>query len=287
MEEDRSGAEPSLLMSSAPLGWPGIKVECRLFRKGRVIDQPNGFPEHRIMIWDKPVACEVKLGDQVETLDGLGCPIAIVPARMPFRAFPKTPDRFTKLLLEEAFVETIAAESLGIRGFTIQAAAVDGDPDLRAIAYLLSEAVSGHQPLDAAMIAVMASETAIHLVCNYSNMRRQRRDIAGRIPSSKLVQILDYIGSNLDKPLPVEQLAREAGLSKAHFSRAFARSTGRPPHSYVMARRIAKAGHLLRNSFSSIDQIAALCGFHDQAHLTRAFKQAMGKTPGAFRVEGS
>jgi AraC-like DNA-binding protein len=286
MARNETGNDPTLLISSAPLDWPGIEVERRFFRRDRVIDQPAGYPEHRIMIWDEPVSCTLVVGGKWFALDQFRSAVVVVPARCSFRATPKTPVHFTKLLMEEPFVGKVSRDALGVDTFTLEPNAVDGDQDLRAIAYLLTEAVTGHQPLDAEMIAVMARETAIHLVSNYSNQRQPRVDLAGRIPSSKLVQILDYIGANLDKPLPVAQLAQEAGLSKAHFSRAFAKSTGRSPHAYVTARRIAKAAHLLRNSFASIDQIAAQCGFHDQAHLTRLFKRAKGRTPGAFRTEG-
>ncbi len=277
--------DPSLLISSAPLGWPDIIVEVRLFRRNVVIDRRDGYDRHCIMIWDQPVDCEMRIGGQLFTLGGLRTPAVVVPADTPFHAAPKTPARFCKLLIETAFVSRVAREALTLKHFALQPATVDSDQDLRAVGYLLSEAVTGHQPLDAEMLALIARETAIHLVSNYSDMRRPRQDLAGRIPSAKLVRILDYLAANLDKTLTVASLAREAGLSEAHFSRAFAKSTGRAPHAYVVARRVAKAEYLLRNSPKTLDQIAAQCGFYDQAHFNRVFRRSTGKTPRQYRLE--
>ena len=188
------------------------------------------------------------------------------------------------MIVDEAFVERVGRESFGASALRIEAAALDGDIDLRDIGHILTEAVTGHQPLDEAMVARMAREIAFHLISEYSNLRLPRDDLSGRIPSPKLVRILDYIGANIDRAIKVEELACEAGLSPAHFSRAFAKSTGRAPHAYILARRVAKAAHLLRNSSLSLDQIAAQCGFHDQAHFNHVFKRAIGATPRGYRV---
>ena len=103
---------------------------------------------------------------------------------------------------------------------------------------------------------------------------------------ASLARVLDLIARNLAEPMSVDDLAREAGFSRAHFSRAFARSTGRSPHRYLMARRVAMAAHLLGNTDLPLSQIAADCGFHDQAHLSHAFKAQTGQSPRAFRAAG-
>ncbi|MCX7324748.1 MAG: AraC family transcriptional regulator [Hyphomicrobiales bacterium] len=186
--------------------------------------------------------------------------------------------------IDAPVVSRLAKSALGLNPVSFQAAAFDEDQDLRGVAYPLSGAVTGHQPLDAEMIAVLARETAIHLASNYSDVPTPRRDLSGRIATAQLVRVLDYLAAKLDRRLSVAILARKAGLSIAHVSRAFAKkSTGRSPHAYIVGRRIAKAGHLLRNSSTPIDKIAALCGFHDQTHLNRLFKRITGHTPKQYR----
>ena len=276
-------ADQSLLISSAPLGWPNITIEVRLMRAGTAIDEAPGPDRHCLMFWDQHVDASIAIEDVPLKISQLMAPIVLVPSGMRFHCQPLSSNRFKRLLIDAAFVARLAEERLGLKTFSLQPAAFEGDYDLRGIAYLLAEAVTGHQPLDAEMIAVLARETAIHLASNYSDMRTPRPDLNGRIPTPKLVRVLDYLAANLDKRLSVSVLAREAGLSLAHFSRAFAKSTGRAPHAYIMGRRVAKAEHLLRNSSDPIDKIAAQCGFHDQAHLNRVFKRATGHTPRVFR----
>lgn len=276
-------SDPSLIVSSAPFGWRHIVVERRFFRRNRTIDVPGGYPEHRIMMWDSAVACTLTIAGTVHRLDGFVRPIVLVPAFSDFHAAPKTPVVFTKLMISPSFVRAMAEEAFGAVDCELKPTSLDEDSDLRALGHFLIDGVTGKQPIDDAMVAVLTRELALHLASSYSEGAPPRRDLAGRIPSTKLVKLLDYIGRHLHEPLDVPRLAREAGLSTAHFSRAFRMSTGRPPHAYVLARRIAKAAHLLLNSSESIDRISARCGFHDQAHLTRAFKRDRGLTPNAYR----
>ena len=275
---------PSQIISSAPLAWPNMEVSRHLYRDGSGLESKDGYDAHCIMVWDDPASGTVTCAGQDLALSVFRGAVVIIPAGAPVMATLSRPVQATKIVVDRAFVTRTGLEALGIDGAVLKPAATDQDHDLRGVAYLLTEAATGHQPLDDAMIAFIVREIAIHLVCNYSTMKRPRPDASGRLTSAKLAKILHYIATNLHKPIPVASLAREAGLSPAHFSRAFGRSTGRAPHAYVIGRRLAKAAHLLRNSAQSIDQIAAQCGFHDQAHLTRLFKTAMKTTPRAYRL---
>ena len=76
-------------------------------------------------------------------------------------------------------------------------------------------------------------------------------------------------------------LARAAGLSRVHVSRAFARQFGMPPHAYLNALRLRHARQALLAGQSLAD-VAAACGFADQSHFTRRFKGSLGVTPGVW-----
>jgi transcriptional regulator GlxA family with amidase domain len=80
-------------------------------------------------------------------------------------------------------------------------------------------------------------------------------------------------------------VARRAGFSVPTFSRAFKRATGTSFARYVRSLRVARAGELLKTTNLSGERIAELCGFRNQHHLIRSFKQLTGQTPGAFREE--
>jgi AraC-like DNA-binding protein len=95
----------------------------------------------------------------------------------------------------------------------------------------------------------------------------------------------DLIESRLSSDLSLDELARECGLSVAHFTRAFRQSIGQTPHRWLMQRRIDTAERLLISSEKPLAQIAAECGFADQAHFTNIFARMVGAPPGAFRRE--
>jgi len=78
------------------------------------------------------------------------------------------------------------------------------------------------------------------------------------------------------------ELAREAGLSPFHLARVFEATLGITPHAYLTQVRVERARALLAGPDRLAD-IAADCGFADQAHLTRLFKRHLGVTPGRFR----
>ena len=106
-----------------------------------------------------------------------------------------------------------------------------------------------------------------------------------RGPSEILVQakarrVIDYIEANLARDLQLAELSTVAGLSRSHFARAFRNTIGMAPHTFVLQRRLARAVELLMSPPAlSVKEVAARCGFADQAHLTRAFKAKFGHPP--------
>ena len=99
------------------------------------------------------------------------------------------------------------------------------------------------------------------------------------IVPAKLRRIIDYIEENLASDLRLVELSAVAGVSRSHFARAFRNAVGMAPHAFVLQRRLARAVEWLGPQRLSIREVAARCGFADQAHLTRAFKSQFGYPP--------
>ena len=83
--------------------------------------------------------------------------------------------------------------------------------------------------------------------------------------------------------LATEDVARFAGVSLSRLSHGFREHTGRSLGDYLRELRIAAASRALRESDDSIATIAMQCGFADQAHLTRTFRELRGMTPREYR----
>ena len=91
----------------------------------------------------------------------------------------------------------------------------------------------------------------------------------------------EFIHEHHSQSIPLEQLARIAGLSRFHLIRAFAKQMGVPPHTYQLRIRIAKARHLLARRIPPA-QVALELGFYDQSHFSEHFKRTLGVTPGEY-----
>jgi AraC family transcriptional regulator len=133
------------------------------------------------------------------------------------------------------------------------------------------------QPVLADLVSTML--TAVAGECDVATQEpRNARWITRR----RLRLIDDYIDANIHDCVTVTDLAVQLDLSVGFFSRAFRAYFGMSPHAYVMDRRLSRARGLLRDSSMSIAEVAANCGFANQAHMTTAFRRTLKITPGAL-----
>jgi AraC-like DNA-binding protein len=102
-------------------------------------------------------------------------------------------------------------------------------------------------------------------------------------PARHLLRAKDLADARYAEPLTVRDLARAAGLSPAHFSRAFAAAFGEPPHRYLLTRRLERAAALLRATDWSITDIGLAVGWSSVGSFTTTFRRVYGSSPGAYR----
>lgn len=107
------------------------------------------------------------------------------------------------------------------------------------------------------------------------------RVVRGGLSHAQIRRILRLIEERLPEKVSVKEMAREAGLSESHFSRTFKQITGETPHQFALSMRLERArAALADSSATNIANVAAECGFFDQAHFTRQFQKRFGITPG-------
>jgi len=103
-------------------------------------------------------------------------------------------------------------------------------------------------------------------------------------PARHLLRAKSLADARYAEPLGVDDLARAAGLSRAHFSREFRRAFGASPHAYLLTRRLERAAALLRATDNSVAEICLAVGLQSVGSFTTSFKRAFGKTPTAYRA---
>jgi len=109
------------------------------------------------------------------------------------------------------------------------------------------------------------------------------KPIRGGLAPWQIRRVTTHIETNLDAAITTKDLAMLVRLSSFHFCRAFRDSFGESPHGYVTRRRIERAQGLMLTTSASLGQIAADCGFTDQAHLSNLFRRFVGESPGVWR----
>ena len=99
-----------------------------------------------------------------------------------------------------------------------------------------------------------------------------------------LLRAKDLADARFLEPLGVDDLARAAGLSRAHFSREFRRAFGESPHGYLLTRRLERAAAMLRTTDRSVADICMAVGLQSVGSFTTSFRRDFGMTPTAYRA---
>jgi AraC family transcriptional regulator len=105
----------------------------------------------------------------------------------------------------------------------------------------------------------------------------------GGLAPWQIRKVTSYINENFERSIQTRQLAEVINLSASYFTRAFKISFGVVPSLYVTRLRIERAQRLLVETQDPICQIALNCGFSDQAHLSKRFREQVQDTPHHWR----
>jgi AraC family transcriptional regulator len=116
-------------------------------------------------------------------------------------------------------------------------------------------------------------------------LRRPLKPNTAALSPFQLRKVTERINGHIDQDLSVAELAEIAGLSTAYFSEAFRKSTGCPPHQFLLRVRVERAKELLRTSDKAVIEIALVCGFQSSQQLAKVFQRLLKATPTSYRRE--
>jgi AraC family transcriptional regulator len=189
-------------------------------------------------------------------------------------------DRCVSFWYAPGYFERLAAEA-GIRGrLGFRNARL---PALAALSPLVAHAAAG--AVGAADVAwdELALEVAVSALGADTGTRADGHS-APAAAAARVTQTIRAIERHPDAGLPLQQLARRAGLSPYHFLRTFQRLTGVTPHQYVMRARLRDAAIRLAEVSGKVVDVALDCGFGDVSNFNRAFRAEFGVSPTKYRT---
>lgn len=181
--------------------------------------------------------------------------------------------RFVSLYAELGFV----IQALGLQAMPSLEAPVLRDPILTQRFMRLGRIVAMGDGADDGR----AEETAVAILA--ATVRPKPRNRAAPCGDAVVRRAATMLLDRLGDPPALAEVSAEVGVSREHLIRRFTSVHGLPPKAWALQHRVARARVLLRGGTPPAEVAAAL-GFADQAHLTRAFRHAMGTTPGRYRA---
>ena len=101
---------------------------------------------------------------------------------------------------------------------------------------------------------------------------------------SRVQKIQQIMRDNIDRELPLVELAQYVNLSPWRLCHLFRADMGMPPIKYLRLLRLAAAKQLLEVSFLSIKEITYKVGINDESHFVRDFKRIYGVPPSVYRL---
>lgn len=93
----------------------------------------------------------------------------------------------------------------------------------------------------------------------------------------------EILAERFHTPITITDLAKRIGVSPFYLCHVFGAYTGTSLHQYVISLRLSAAIHCLAESKRGISEIAALFGFSQHSHFTRAFRRRFGIAPSELR----
>jgi AraC family transcriptional regulator len=123
----------------------------------------------------------------------------------------------------------------------------------------------------------------VHVAQTYGGMRPMSQPPRGGLAPWQERRAMEILRANIKRGVALREVARECGLSVGYFSHSFRRSLGVASHKWLIEQRVVLSKEKLRDDGLSLSDVATECGFSDQSHLTRVFRQTVGVSPGAWR----
>jgi len=186
--------------------------------------------------------------------------------------------------LPRAALDAIADEANAprIRDLSYKPGVCVNDVTISSLGSLLLPALRHPDQANRLFVDHVLVAFGVHIAQTYGGMRPVSLPVRGGLAPWQERRAKEMIAANLGG-VPLKELARECRVSSAHFSRAFRCSVGMAPHNWLIEQRIVLSKEKLRDDRLSLTDVAAECGFCDQAHFTRYFTRIVGVTPGAWR----
>jgi len=221
-------------------------------------------------------------------------------------------DKTLHLMIKPHFLREIAVKTESINPNRIELLPIlkKHDNRIEQLVHLFLNEIQNQDVGSQLYLESLANILGVHLLRNYSTFKPIFRRYTDGLADYQLHQTIDYIKSNLDQKLTLQDLAKNIDMGRYYFATQFKQAMGISPYKYITLQRLAKAKRLLRERkrslvdsvlkhtpsdmahgtkalaacdpqqrVESLFDIALDCGFASQSHFNKVFRQYVGTTP--------
>jgi len=271
--------DASQVITTQQFDWPGLRVEAGINNIASV-DEAVGLHHYlSLNLDDRPLTMEFK-----SELSGFRRVVLrrgaawICPANEPVSVRLNSDFRYARVSIDPLYFDRLTGQP----GNPVALQRIYGvaEPQIgHIVGALVAESDAGN-PGGLAFVEALATGLSHQLVLHAGVHKPTLVRLRGGLSAASRRRTLELMEANLDSNLSVQFLANEAGLSPAHFSRAFKETMGVAPHQYLLHLRLERSRRMLESDDASLAGVAQRAGFADQSHFTRLFKREYGVTPG-------
>ena len=148
---------------------------------------------------------------------------------------------------------------------------------------LLVREMAGDRPGTDIIVARLAEVLLIEVLHRHVEQAGTDSGILAAMRDNRLARAISAMHGKPHHPWTLEELAREAGMSRSAFAQAFHEIAGVAPGAYLTSWRMLRARELLRDTDQAIIEIAEHVGYGSELTFTRAFQRAFDVTPAQLR----
>jgi AraC family transcriptional regulator len=273
----------SILLSSGASAWEGMTLE-HLHFPSTDISGITAVSHHLTLQLGTPKTLELKANGRFRSQQIIPGNVCITPAQHLHAVRWQGDMEVLTMTLEPTFVMKALQESVNPEQIELVMHRGQNDPLIREILLALKAELEAGCPSGRLYGEAIGMALAVHLLKTYTTLNPRPLQSEDGLPQHKLTQVLEYIQAHLDQDIRLADLAALTQMSQYYFCRLFKRSLGVTPHQYVLQQRIEQSKRLLKQGDLAITDVALMCGFKSQSHLTTLFRKSTGTTPRSFRT---
>src|SRR5262249_24978541 len=155
---------------------------------------------------------------------------------------------------------------------------------IRSTFQFAAEEVAAGRPGSETVLAKLSELLFVETVRRYvENLPDGQTGWLAGLRDTYVARALALLHRDIARAWSVDELGREAGLSRSALADRFIRLIGGPPMHYLANLRMQVAMQTLRDTSASLAQVADMVGYESEAAFSRAFKKATGTAPATWR----